>query len=176
VRSISRLRLDDINDLEAEPAAQTKIEQEKLIEQLRQNGASDSEIEILLNERVELNAMTSDALIEMIERKLNDYGLQKVIPSDKVLADAYQAFHHSNQLCEAFEEAAEEYEEGKADADVPRDLNQQIRAILDEDHSFRWDDAIQIVLGKEVDDVKTKKQEAKQKSGDFTEDLDDEDE
>ena len=31
---------------------------------------TDAEIDILLNERVELNAMTSDALIAMIERKL----------------------------------------------------------------------------------------------------------
>ena len=48
--------------------------------QLAENGASDAEIDILLNERVELNAMTSDALIAMIERKLEAYGLEKVVP------------------------------------------------------------------------------------------------
>ena len=48
-----------------------------LREQLAENGATDAEIAILLNERVELNAMTSDALIAMIERKLKDYGLEE---------------------------------------------------------------------------------------------------
>ena len=38
-----------------------------------------AEIDILLHERVELNAVTSDALVAMIERKLNEYGLKKVI-------------------------------------------------------------------------------------------------
>ena len=32
------------------------------------------------SERVELNAMTSDALIAMIERKLKDYGLEEGDP------------------------------------------------------------------------------------------------
>ena len=37
------------------------------------------------SERVELNAMTSDALIAMIERKLQAYGLEKVVPDDDLL-------------------------------------------------------------------------------------------
>ena len=36
------------------------------------NGATDAEIDILLSERVELNALTSDQLIAMIERKLKE--------------------------------------------------------------------------------------------------------
>ena len=55
------LRLDDIEGLEREPAAATKISASILRAQLAENGASDAEIDILLNERVELNAMTSDA-------------------------------------------------------------------------------------------------------------------
>ena len=64
------LRLDDIAGLEREPAAATKTSAGHLRAQLAENGATDAEIDILLNERVELNAMTSDALIAMIERKL----------------------------------------------------------------------------------------------------------
>ena len=56
------LRLDDIAGLEREPAAATRISASNLRAQLAENGASDAEIDILLNERVELNAMTSDAL------------------------------------------------------------------------------------------------------------------
>ena len=64
--------------------------------QLAENGATGAEIDILLNARVELNAMTSAALIEMIERKLKDYGLEKVIPpNEELLVKTYRAFHRS---------------------------------------------------------------------------------
>ena len=76
------LRLADIAGLEREPAAATKTSADILRAQLAENGATDAEIDILLHERVELNAMTSDALIAMIERKLKAYGLEKVIPDD----------------------------------------------------------------------------------------------
>jgi hypothetical protein len=66
------LRLEDTADLEREPAAATRTSTDTLRGQLAENGATNLEIAILLNERVELNAMTSDALIEMIERKLED--------------------------------------------------------------------------------------------------------
>jgi hypothetical protein len=69
-----------------------------LREQLAENGATDAEIDILIDERVELSAMTSDDLIEMIERKLKDYGIQKVIPDDDVLAETYQAPPITKQL------------------------------------------------------------------------------
>jgi hypothetical protein len=84
------LRLDDIAGLEREPAAATKITKDILRDQLAENGATDAEIGILLNERVELNAMTSGALIAMIERKLKAYGLEKVVPDDDLLAETYQ--------------------------------------------------------------------------------------
>src|SRR6516225_8952905 len=87
------LRLADITGLEREPAAATRTSQQKLREQLANNGATEAEIAILLHERVELNAMTSDALVAMIERKLNEYGLTKVLPDDALLAETYRAFH-----------------------------------------------------------------------------------
>src|SRR6516165_9210128 len=79
------LRLADIAGLEREPAASTRTSESILRDQLAENGADNAEITILLNERVELNALTSDALIAMIERKLKAYGLAKVIPDDAVL-------------------------------------------------------------------------------------------
>jgi hypothetical protein len=70
-------RLADIDGLESEPAAATKTSAETLRRQLAGNGATAAEITILIDARVELNAMTSDALIEMVERKLDAYGLKK---------------------------------------------------------------------------------------------------
>jgi Topoisomerase 6 subunit A/Spo11, Toprim domain len=163
------LRLTDIAGLEREPAAASKTNEYKLRKQLVENGATEAEIAILLNERVELNAMTSDALIVMIERNLKEYGLKKVIPDEDLLGKAYRAFHRSQRLRETFEEMAQEFDEEVDEIKVPDNLQQQVRALLDEHSDLRWDDAVQIVLdGPQLDRVREKKQEAKEKSGDFT--------
>ena len=167
------LRLDDIAELEREPAAASKTSEEKLREQLAENGATDAEIDILINERVELNAMASDDLIEMIERKLKAHGLKKVIPDDDVLAETYQEFNRSQQLRKKFEELEEEFE--ATEIKVPKNLSKRVRAELAKNPDLRWDDVIQRLLGAELDAVQAKKQKAKEKSGDFTDADDDED-
>jgi hypothetical protein len=169
------LRLDDIAGLEREPAAATKTGAANLRAQLAENGATDAEIAILLNERVELNAMTSDALIAMIERKLKAYGLKKVIPDDDVLAEAYQAFHRSRQLQEIFEEVESGFDETEDEIDVPDDLKEQVREILEKHNDLRWDDAVQVALDEgQLDHVREEKKKRKDKAGDFV-DTDDED-
>ena len=171
------LRLADIAGLGQEPAAATKTSTDILRAQLAENGATEAEIGILLNERVELNAMASDALIEMIERKLKDYGLEKVVPEDDLLAETYRAFHHSQQLSEKFEEMEEEFEEEEKDTEikVPKNLKKQVRAVLKKKPDLRWDDAIHIVLDPTLlEHVRSEKRKAKNKSGDFT-DADEDD-
>ncbi len=174
------LRLADIAGLGQEPAAATRTSADSLRAQLAENGATEAEIGILLNERVELNAMASDALIEMIERKLKEYGLEKVVPDDALLAETYRAFHHSQRLREKFEEMEEEFEEEEekdAEIEVPQNLKEQVCAVLDDYDDLRWDDAIHLVLDKtQLDHVRGEKQKAKNKSGDFTDaDEDEED-
>jgi hypothetical protein len=161
------LRLGDITGLEREPAAGTKTSPHKLREQLTNNGATPDEIDILLHERVELNAMTSDALITMIERKLGDYGLQKVIPDDDLLGKAYREFHRSRQLEDKFEEMKHAMKETRIK--VPKDLKKRVRGILTKHKDLCWDDALQIVLDKtQLNQVRANKEKAKKKSGDFT--------
>ena len=80
----------------------------------------------------------------MIERKLKAYGLKKVIPDDDLLGEAYRAFHRSKELREEFEELESEFEESKIK--VPKNLKNQVRAILEKHPDLRWDDAVQIVL------------------------------
>jgi hypothetical protein len=104
----------------------------------------------------------------MIERKLLAYGIQKVVPDNDTLAEAYRTFHRSQQMREKFEEMAEEFEE--TEIEVPEDLDVKVRAVLDEHDDLRWDDAVQIVLDDgQLDHVREKKQQEKKKSGDFTE-------
>ena len=140
------LRLHDIKSLEREPAAATKIRAGILRRQLAENGASDAEIDILLNERVELNAMTSDALVAMIERKLQAYGLKKVVPAGDLLADTYRAFHRSQGLRETFKKIEQQFDKDAEAVDIPDHLVEQVRAIPTEHTDLRWDDAIQLAL------------------------------
>jgi hypothetical protein len=167
------LRLADIAGLEREPAAASRTRPNILRDQLAENGATKAEIGILLTERVELNAMTSDALIAMIERKLKAYGLKKVVPNDDLLGKVYRVFDHSQQLRKKFEKIKDEFKAAKID--VPRNLKDQVSAdqvsaVLDKHGDLRWDEAIQIVLDKtQLDRVRTEKERAKKKSGDFTE-------
>jgi hypothetical protein len=161
------LRLDDIAGLEREPAAASKTSASILREQLAGNEATDAEIGILLNERVELNAMTSDALVAMIERKLQDYGLEKVIPDDDLLGRAYRAFHHGQQLRRKFEEIKDGFKE--TEIEVPEDLKERVRALLAQHPDLRWDGAIQVALdAARLDHVRAEKQKAREESGDFT--------
>jgi Topoisomerase 6 subunit A/Spo11, Toprim domain len=167
------LRLEDIAGLEREPAAASRVTGNTLRDQLAENGATDAEINILVPERVELNAMTSDVLIEMIERKLKSYGLEKIIPSDELLGEVYLAFHRSNELREKFEEMESEFEE--SEIKVPENLKTQVGATLKKHPDLRWDDALKILLdGTQLDVVRAEKQKAKRKSGDFTDADDDE--
>jgi hypothetical protein len=167
------LRIDDIAGLEREPAAATRVNASMLRSQLAENGAADSEIDILLHERVELNAMTSDGLIEMIERKLQEYGLEKALPDDELLAETYHAFHHSQELRKQFEKIKDEFK--ATEIELPTNLKEQVRAVLDQHDDLRWDDAVQLVLDEtQLDRVRTEKQKAKNKSGDFT-DTDEDD-
>jgi len=163
------LRVADIEGLEREPAAASKTSVNIVRRQLAENGATSAEIDILLNERVELNAMASDALIEMIERKLKDYGLEKAMPADDLLAGAYRALRRSERLREKFEEMAEEFDAEAAAIKVPRDLKKRVGAILAEHADLRWDDAVQVVLDETaLDRVREERQKAKRESGDFT--------
>ena len=156
------LRLDDIAGLEREPAAATKIRPSILRRQLAENGASDAEIDILVRERVELNAMTSIALIAMIERKLKAYGLEKVVPDGDLLAETYRAFHRSHRLRKSFKKMERQFDKEIVAADIPEDLEQRICAVLAKHADLRWDDAIHLVLdAKQLPRVRAEKERAK---------------
>jgi macrodomain Ter protein organizer (MatP/YcbG family) len=62
-----------------------------------------------------------------------------------------------------------EFDRQATEVEVPEDLQEQVRTILDEHSDLRWDDAVQIVLDEtRLDHVRAEKQKTKKKSGDFT--------
>jgi hypothetical protein len=169
------LRLEDITGLEREPAARTKMNAAALRQQLADNGATGAEIAILVNQRVELNAMPSDALVAMIKRKLADYGLKKAMPDDETLAKAYCAFRRSERLREKFKDVEKEFDAEAEEVKVPADLQSQVEALLAKHSDLLWVDAIQVVLDeRQLDRVRKDKEKAKRKAGDFSGEDDEE--
>jgi hypothetical protein len=68
----------------------------------------------------------------------------------------------------------ERFDKDAAEVDVPGDLADRVRELLDQRTDLRWDDALQCVLDpKELDRVRAEKGKAERKSGDFTSDSND---
>ena len=72
-----------------------------------------------LGQRIELNAMDSQQFLDWLERKLQDAGVEKVVPDEDVLAVAYRQLRRVATLQKALEAAMEEPE---AETPVPEAL------------------------------------------------------
>jgi hypothetical protein len=136
------LRLADVEDLEAEDAYDRGSE-EKISANLRDNGATEEEIEFLLTSRVELNAFASDELVEFIEQKLEEHGIKKVVPDDERLADAFRLFVHSARVKEIVETALED--DDRELIEVPADLSKQVDAYLKAHPEEPWEVAVRTI-------------------------------
>ncbi len=135
------LRLKDVEDygldwehvrLKSDPA-----------ENLRKNGATEDEIEFLAaGKRVELNAFTSGDFVAWIESKLDEIGLEKVIPDDRVLQDNYLRILGADLVRERFDELVRQSEADARSRSIPDDLRERIERRLLADRSLSWDDAV----------------------------------
>ena len=121
-----------------------------------------------MTERVELNAMPSDALVAMIERKLHAHGLKKVVPDDNTLTATYRALHRSRGLRKAYVAVEKAYDAKAKDIVVPDGLANSVRAVLNQHRDLRWDDAVRVVLDRRgIKQVRADKAKARKKAGDF---------
>jgi hypothetical protein len=107
---------------------------------LRGNGATPDEIEFLLEQRVELNAIPSDELIVFIRRKLDVCGIKKIIPSNKRLAETYQLFVRGSRIEESIRTALER--EQNDQIEIPSDLREQVRDHLKKHPEEPWEMAV----------------------------------
>jgi hypothetical protein len=152
------LRLKDAKDMnlasEAVEYGKRKKDPRKL---LVKYDATQEERDFLVNtrgfpwkgKRVELNAMTSRQFIEYLERKLADAHVEKVVPSEEVLAEAYKRAQQRHLVQQAIDEAIEEVAE--QNIVIPADLDEQVRKRLEENPSLSWDEAVaQIVRGEDA--------------------------
>lgn len=137
------LRLIDVKKwrLEGE-AVHYRESAESVRNGLRESGATEDEIKFLATHRVELNAFASDDLIRWITSKLEEHGVQKVIPDDEVLAEGYRRQYQSAYLEQHFGELLERSREHVSGIEMPPDLRAQVARQLQERPSLAWNDAI----------------------------------
>ena len=147
------LGLDDVvaMGLESEYQHHPKGNKFALAANLQENGASVEEIEFMFRDfdqlrstrRVELNAMTSPQFIAFLEQKLREHGVEKIVPDQDLLAEAYAELERGRLL----EEAIENLDEIEIDdSNVPEDLQDQVRKYLKGHPEARWDAALDAIV------------------------------
>jgi len=93
--------------------------------------------------RVELNAMTSPQFVDFLERKLREHGVEKIIPEQELLGEAYAELEKGRRLAEAIRKL--DGIEIDSD-DVPGDLQEQVSEYLKAHPEVRWDAALGAIV------------------------------
>jgi DNA topoisomerase VI subunit B len=118
---------------------------------LRENGATEEEIAFLAQRhhdgrwhgrRVELNAFTSDQLVEWLEAKLKAHKVAKVIPDARTLEQSYRRALELRYLEEHLDQAVPEARRAARARKVPANLSKRIAKMLAEDPAMSWDEAL----------------------------------
>ena len=161
------LNYGDISGLPSEPSDSNISDQ-----RLSKAGLREDAIDFLRSQRVELNAMPSRQLVDFVEGKLKQHGIQKVIADHTTLASTYQMFAASDRLSEAFDELKEKLEDDDQETiKVPDDLEAQVGKLLIEKPDITWHQAVRLIVNPNAppEDKENDEQDA-------PDDLDDDDE
>jgi hypothetical protein len=146
------LRLADVEQyaLESEPVVYPADTDPR--DNLRDNGASEEEIQFLAGEqdgdwrfhgrRVELNAFTSDQMVEWLEAKLQAYRVSKVIPNVHTLEQSWRRALELHELDNQMKKALPEARRAARARSVPGNLSKRIAKMLKEEPALAWDEAL----------------------------------
>jgi len=142
------LRLVDVEEmgLESEPT-DVSGNWSKREETLRRHGATPKEIAFLESKRVELNAMTSRQFLDFIEAKLDEHGVEKLVPEDAILEQHARRLIEQQLARKAIARVASKIAKEAASQKLPADLLARIAAALEEQPHLPWDAALAAVLG-----------------------------
>jgi hypothetical protein len=141
--------------LEHEYQHHPKANKNALIENLRENGATDEEIQFMFQDwdrlrstrRVELNSMTSPQFIEFLQRKLRENNNSKIVPDHELLAEAYTAIEKGRRLAKAIKSLDEI---DMANCRPPANLGNQVQQLLEQDPTLRWDAALSKIVAQQA--------------------------
>ena len=152
------LRLADVKKLGLQPEEQVHRQRKDPTEKFWEwydDPVSDEEAKFLrgrysyqkrgwVGQRVELNAMTSRQFIDCLEHKLRKAGVQKVVPEEETLAEAWQR-------AKSIIKAREIIKQQEADhVAAPKDLEQKVRAMLKRHRELSWDQALAGIAQREA--------------------------
>jgi hypothetical protein len=143
------LRLDDVRALDLESSAEDVHDPGMRFsrkENLLLNGATEEEAEFLLDRRVELNALTSDQLVNLIETKLVESGIRKIVADKDLLNRTYEAAVRTRTIQEILDRILSDT---ATSVTVPDDLHPQVEAFLREHPEVRWDEAVRTIAESE---------------------------
>jgi len=154
------LRLADVKkyNLESEECSYGKSNP---VLNLTENGATREEIEFLCSKRsyygssgrrVELNALSSRDLLNLIESKLKKYGVRKIVPDNETLKSAYRRAALVKRLNEQLEEIMKDTEKEVDDIEIiPKQIQRRVRKILKECPTKSWDSAITNIIEEDTE-------------------------
>ena len=97
-----------------------------------------------IGQRVELNAMTSAQFIRWLESKLDEAGVQKVVPGLDTLTQAWQRAVRISKARALIEQV------GATQVATPSDLEAKVRAILKHSPRLSWDTALAQIAAKHL--------------------------
>jgi len=139
------LRLQDVEAMGLDSEGVTYKDQKDPRHNLRENGATGDECSFLVEgqrgcrwhgRRVELNAMTSKQMLTWLEDKLQEHGVEKVVPDEATLAETYRRAVRLAEMQAAIDEIAARDD---SDVQIPTGLAAMVRARLEEDRAAPWD-------------------------------------
>ncbi len=141
------LRLVDVETmaLQSEPVEVKDWPKRRLT--LAKHGATSDEITFLRDRRVELNAMTSRQFIELIEAKLAEHGVQKVVPDNTTLTAHARRLVERRIASTALDEIRDEIREQAGTVRLPDNLQRRIHEELERDPGLSWDGALGQIIG-----------------------------
>ena len=88
--------------------------------------------------------MTSRQFIGLIERKLAEHGIGKVIPDEDRINEAYRLFVRNGRIKQVVEDAIEAMD--AAAIDVPPGLAAKVREYLEDHPEASWDAAVRLLV------------------------------
>lgn len=103
-------------------------------------------------QRVELNAFNSEDFITWIQAKLEEHGIEKVIPDEEDLEVAYRRAMKIAFVNEQISQNLNRAEEIAANAQLPPGLRNEIESRLEEDSTLAWDQVLADVAINNLED------------------------
>jgi hypothetical protein len=161
------LSLDDVNAMELafEHQHHPKGSKDKMIANLRENGASAAEIafmfadfdELRSTRRVELNAMTSPQFIAFVERKLVENKIKKIVPNIDLLKRTFREYAIGHAVEIKFKKSRKAITaEAQKSFKLPANLKQQVLDVLKKHDTLTWHQAVRSLIDASVLMKKTK--------------------